>query len=133
MLFNGHSLIDPVQGFLVGAFQSEANFYTIGAFKQFQGLFIDLIRFAPGINLTGFRGRFFVDTGFADIRDVTLTSDIEGARYLDNDNVINISSVGAGISWSLGWVDLNFDFSRVTDFEQFYGSTIFQFWMGREF
>ena len=62
-----------------------------------------------------------------------MSTDIEGAQYLDNDNIINVSSIGAGISWSLGWADLNFDFARITDFTSLYGSTTFQFWIGREF
>ena len=74
-----------------------------------------------------------IDTGFADIEDVTLSTDIEGSKLLNDDKIINISSVGAGLSWNLGWTSLNFDFAKVTDFDRFYGHTIFQFWIGREF
>ncbi|OGL41474.1 MAG: hypothetical protein A2161_09470 [Candidatus Schekmanbacteria bacterium RBG_13_48_7] len=94
---------------------------------------IDIIRFAPGIILGGIRGKFFVDSGFANIEDVNLIADIEGSRLLNHDKILNISSIGAGFTWSLGWINLNFDFARVTDFEKFYGNTIFQFWIGKEF
>jgi len=129
----GTFIINPfgtIRGFEVGEIAGPT---TLTCNMELRFPLIDAIRFAPGIIIGNIRGKLFIDTGFADIQDVNLSKEIEGSRLLHNDEIINISSIGGGFAWSLGWVDLNFDFARVTDFEKMYGSTIFQFWMGKQF
>ncbi|MDX1390497.1 MAG: BamA/TamA family outer membrane protein, partial [Acidobacteriota bacterium] len=89
---------------------------------------IDVLAFPP-IAFQGIRGRFFFDVGGA------WFSDIQSFKFWDGDNDKlddAVASFGFGITVRLFGLDLNWDFSQITDFEET-GDRRTSFWIGQRF
>lgn len=105
--------------------------------SQFEMRFplLDVVGF-PGFAFNNIRGILFIDTGATWFDDDQFNFEFPDSEHFNPDRPdINylIGSYGFGISMNFIGLDLNWTWSKRTNFEDFPSSSRFNFWIGRNF
>lgn len=104
--------------------------------NEFRFPLIDILRF-PGFTLGNIRGSLFVDVGAAWLNDDRFNFEFQSDDDGFTDDIIDINylqgALGVGISMNLLGLDVNWTWSRRTNFETVPSNSRMSFWIGRNF
>ena len=118
---------DTLRGYDYFAFSGNRAFF---ANAELRFPLIDEIRFPFNFSLRSIRGALFCDIGAAWFHD-------EKFQFLDPEDRYRLKdgncSVGFGVNFSFGPLELHFDFARPTDFKSFAPNWRTSFWIGNKF
>ncbi|MFB0519111.1 MAG: hypothetical protein ACETWC_07495 [Acidobacteriota bacterium] len=137
-LFGGYSMGEAPNVYFFGGTNTMRGFdyYSFSGNRAFfanaelRFPLVDEIRFPVGFSLRGIRGVVFCDIGAAWFHD-------EDFQFLDPDDKYRLKdgrcSVGFGVNFFFGPLELHFDFARPTDFKSLAPNWRTSFWIGNKF